>query len=66
MGIPFKSIRYPGSGPQVWGINLRRNIKANNVAGGSDADAAVVRRETPFTTWGRRRRSSAWKRRRSR
>jgi len=30
MGIPFKSIRYPGSGPQVWGINLRRNIKANN------------------------------------
>ena len=30
MGIPFKSIRYPGSGPQVWGINLRRNIRANN------------------------------------
>jgi hypothetical protein len=30
MGIPFKSIRYPGSGPQVWGINLRRNIKASN------------------------------------
>jgi hypothetical protein len=30
MGIPFKSIRYPGSGPQVWGINLRRNIKAKN------------------------------------
>jgi hypothetical protein len=30
MGIPFKSIRYPGSGPQVWGINMRRNIKAKN------------------------------------
>ena len=30
MAIPFKSIRYPGSGPQVWGINLRRVIRAKN------------------------------------
>src|SRR5688572_101920 len=30
MAVPFKSIRYPGSGPQVWGINLRRVIKSKN------------------------------------
>ena len=30
MAVPFKSIRYPGSGPQIWGINMRRNIRANN------------------------------------
>jgi len=30
MAIPFKSIRYPGSGPQVWGINMRRVIRAKN------------------------------------
>jgi hypothetical protein len=30
MRVPFKSIRYPGSGPQVWGINLRRVIKRKN------------------------------------
>ena len=30
MAIPFKSLRYPGSGPQVWGINFRRVIKWKN------------------------------------
>ena len=30
MAIPFKSLRYRGSGPQVWGINFRRMIKWKN------------------------------------
>ena len=30
MVIPFKSLRYAGSGPQVWGINVRRIIKWKN------------------------------------
>ena len=30
MVIPFKSLRYPGAGPQTWGINMRRNIKWKN------------------------------------
>ena len=30
MAIPFKSLRYRGSGPQVWGINFRRIIKWKN------------------------------------
>ena len=30
MVIPFKSIRYPGSGPQVWGIGFRRIVKWKN------------------------------------
>ena len=30
MAIPFKSLRYPGAGPQTWGINLRRVIKWKN------------------------------------
>ena len=30
MVIPFKSLRYAGSGPQVWGINLRRIVKWKN------------------------------------
>jgi hypothetical protein len=30
MAIPFKSLRYPGSGPQVWGINFRRVIRWKN------------------------------------
>jgi hypothetical protein len=25
--IPFKSIRYPGSGPQTWGFNVQRVVK---------------------------------------
>jgi hypothetical protein len=28
--VPFKSLRYPGAGPQVWGINFRRVIKWKN------------------------------------
>ena len=28
--IPFKSLRYAGSGPQVWGINARRIVKWKN------------------------------------
>ena len=30
MAIPFKSIRYPGAGPQTWGINMRRVVKWKN------------------------------------
>jgi hypothetical protein len=30
MVIPFKSLRYAGSGLQVWGINLRRIVKWKN------------------------------------
>jgi hypothetical protein len=30
MAIPFKSLRYIGSGPQVWGINFRRGIRYKN------------------------------------
>ena len=28
--IPFKSLRYRGAGPQVWGINIRRIVKWRN------------------------------------
>jgi Domain of unknown function (DUF5916)/Carbohydrate family 9 binding domain-like len=30
MSVPFKSLRYPGAGPQTWGINMRRVIKWKN------------------------------------
>src|SRR6185436_2325380 len=30
MAIPFKSLRYDGSGPQVWGFNARRTTKWKN------------------------------------
>ena len=30
IAIPFKSLRYAGSGPQSWGINFQRNIRRNN------------------------------------
>ena len=30
MAIPFKSLRYAGSGPQVWGINFRRSLRWAN------------------------------------
>jgi hypothetical protein len=30
MVIPFKSLRYGGSGPQVWGFNLRRSVGWKN------------------------------------
>jgi hypothetical protein len=30
MAIPFKSLRYAGAGPQVWGVNFRRTIKHKN------------------------------------
>ena len=30
MVIPFKSLRYKGSGPQVWGFNARRTVKWKN------------------------------------
>src|SRR5215813_1930821 len=30
MVIPFKSLRYRGSGPQLWGINFRRIVKWKN------------------------------------
>jgi len=30
MAIPFKSLRYPGAGPQTWGVNMRRVIKHKN------------------------------------
>jgi uncharacterized protein DUF5916/cellulose/xylan binding protein with CBM9 domain len=30
MAIPFKSLRYRSSGPQTWGINIRRVVKSKN------------------------------------
>ena len=30
IAIPFRSLRYRGSGPQVWGINVRRNVRWKN------------------------------------
>jgi hypothetical protein len=30
LAIPFKSLRYLGSGPQTWGINFRRIVKWKN------------------------------------
>ncbi len=30
MAIPFRSLRYRGSGPQIWGINIRRNVRWKN------------------------------------
>ena len=30
VAIPFKMLRYRGSGPQTWGINLRRLVKWKN------------------------------------
>jgi hypothetical protein len=30
MRIPFKSLRYRGAGPQIWGINLRRVVRWKN------------------------------------
>jgi hypothetical protein len=30
MAIPFKSLRYPGAGPQTWGLNFRRVVKWKN------------------------------------
>src|SRR5690606_6198048 len=28
--IPFRSLRYQGAGPQVWGLNVRRTIRWKN------------------------------------
>lgn len=30
MAIPFRSLRYGSSGPQVWGINVERNVRWKN------------------------------------
>ena len=30
LAIPFSSLRYRGAGPQVWGINIRRNVRWKN------------------------------------
>ena len=30
MEIPFRSVRYRGSGPQTWGINVRRSVRWKN------------------------------------
>jgi hypothetical protein len=30
MAIPFKSLRYRAPGPQIWGINIRRQVKSKN------------------------------------
>lgn len=30
VAIPFRSLRYRGAGPQVWGINIRRTIRWKN------------------------------------
>ncbi len=28
--IPFRTVRYPGGGPQVWGVNFQRNVRRLN------------------------------------
>ena len=43
MAIPFRSLRYRGSGPQVWGINIRRNVRWKNELS-YESRAAPVRR----------------------
>jgi hypothetical protein len=30
MRIPFSTLRYPRSGPQIWGVNIERRIRRNN------------------------------------
>ena len=30
LAIPFKSLRYPGSGEQIWGMNVRRTMPRQN------------------------------------
>lgn len=30
LAIPFRALRYRGQGPQVWGINIRRNVRWKN------------------------------------
>jgi hypothetical protein len=30
MAIPFKSLRYRGAGPQIWGVNFRRMVRWKN------------------------------------
>lgn len=30
MAIPFRSLRYRGSGPQIWGVNFRRIVRWKN------------------------------------
>ena len=44
MAIPFRSLRYRGSGPQVWGINIRRNVRWKNELVVPQPGAAAVRR----------------------
>ena len=30
MAIPFKSLRYPRTTPQLWGFNVRRFVRSKN------------------------------------
>ncbi len=30
LAIPFRTLRYPGNGPEVWGINFQRNVRRRN------------------------------------
>ena len=43
MAIPFRSLRYRGSGPQNWGINIRRNVRWKNELSYPEPGAAPVR-----------------------
>ncbi len=43
IAIPFKSLRYEGAGPQVWGINLRRIVAWKNEHSYLSAVPASVR-----------------------
>jgi Carbohydrate family 9 binding domain-like len=38
--IPFKTLRYPQEGPQVWGFNMMRNNRWKNELSSGDAAAA--------------------------
>ena len=65
MAIPFRSLRYRGGGPQVWGINIRRNVRWKNEL---SYLSPVPRRTARAASCGcrRRRRSSASRCRRRR
>ena len=65
VAIPFKSLRYRGSGPQTWGINLRRLVKWKNEFSYLSLVPAALG-TAASAGWRRRRRWSASRRRRNR
>ena len=64
MAIPFRSLRYPGSGPQTWGINFRRIVRWKNELSYLSAGAApawarrAILRLSQAATAGRPRRAA--------